>query len=207
MSKFFIMDRIVYEYEEAKAKQKRRRTADFEIDVHIMVLMLTLTARINNCSAQIERPIRRAPTQLGYEYLQKAMKEDSQHFCALYRMSPRAFLKLCDIILERTNIVDTRNTSVEEMLATFLLTVSQNSRYTQTRDIFNISAFAAKTCSQENVASSSNAQEQSQEDDESYSDAEELVGTQEQQKEFANNWQATIAANMWGDANDDGYQP
>ncbi|CAH2035449.1 unnamed protein product, partial [Thlaspi arvense] len=145
---FFIIDRIVHEYEEAKAKQKIRRTANFEIDVHIMVLMLTLIARINNCSTQIERPIRRAPTQLGYEYLQKAMKEDSQHFRELYQ-----------------------------------------------------------ACSQENVASSSNAQEQNQEDDESYSDAEELVGTQEQQREFANNWRATIAANMWGDANDDGYQP
>lgn len=90
----------------------------------------------------IDYPIRRPITKVGYDYIHKVMQEDPQHFRQLYRMYPDVFLRLCDLIKETTHLKDTRLICVEEMVATFLVTVGQNSRYCHTRDTFKRSKFA-----------------------------------------------------------------
>ena len=90
----------------------------------------------------IEYPIRRPITRIGYDYIQKMLQEDPQHFRQLYRMYPDVFLTLCDLIKETTHLKDTRFICVEEMVATFLVTVGQNSRYCHTKDTFKRSKFA-----------------------------------------------------------------
>ncbi|CAL9019176.1 unnamed protein product [Prunus brigantina] len=90
----------------------------------------------------IERSLARSPiSTIRYNYINKVLNEDPQHFRQLYRMYPDVFLKLCGIIREKTHLHDTRFICIEEMLATFLLTVGQNSRYCQTRDTFERSHF------------------------------------------------------------------
>lgn len=64
------------------------------------------------------------------------------HFRQLCRIYPQIFLKLCEQLRELTSLCDTKYISVEEMVATFLLVVGQNSRYCYTKDTFNRSTFA-----------------------------------------------------------------
>ncbi|KAL1225898.1 Protein ALP1-like [Cardamine amara subsp. amara] len=56
-------------------------------------------------------------------------------------MTPAVFLFLCSVIREQTSLRDTKYISVEEMVATFLLIVGQNSRYCYTKDTFKRSMF------------------------------------------------------------------
>ncbi|CAA7015082.1 unnamed protein product [Microthlaspi erraticum] len=97
---------------------------DDESDLDIMLLMLDNIARASTKSAnQIERPVRRPITDIGYDYIQKALAEEHEHFRSLYRMYPESFEKLCVLIRMKTCLRDTRHICVEEMVATFLLTV------------------------------------------------------------------------------------
>lgn len=97
---------------------------------------------ISICGEYIERPLARRPiTAKGYNYIHKVLEEDPQHFRQLYRMYPDVFLKLCKIIREKTHLQDTRFICIEEMLATFLLIIGQNSRYRMTRETFSRSHF------------------------------------------------------------------
>ncbi|CAH2047043.1 unnamed protein product, partial [Thlaspi arvense] len=68
--------------------------------------------------------------------------EEPEHFRSLYRMYPTSFEKLCDLIRTKTSLKDTRNICVEEMVATFLLTIGQSSKYCYTIDTFKRSVFA-----------------------------------------------------------------
>ncbi|XVF55874.1 hypothetical protein PTKIN_Ptkin06aG0071600 [Pterospermum kingtungense] len=61
-------------------------------------------------------------------------------------MYPNVFLKLSNIIREKTPLQDTRYICVEEMLAAFLLIVGQNSRYCLVRKTFGRSHFTASKC-------------------------------------------------------------
>lgn len=107
-----------------------------------MILVLSIIAKIRYFVPQIQRQIRKPTTRLGHEYIQNALAEDREHFRHLYRMYPEAFLNLCDIFRVRMGVRDTRNVSVEEMLATFLFIVGQNSRYIQAQDRFKRSRFS-----------------------------------------------------------------
>ncbi|CAN6687491.1 unnamed protein product [Malus baccata var. baccata] len=111
----------------------------------IKLLLMALQAIVQVLNAlmviihddHIERPLARRPiSRIGYNYIHKVLNEDPQEFRVLYRMYPDVFLKLCDIITEKTHLKGTRFICIEEMVATFLLTVGQNSRYCQTRDTF-----------------------------------------------------------------------
>ncbi|TQD86333.1 hypothetical protein C1H46_028091 [Malus baccata] len=85
----------------------------------------------------IERPLAQRPiSRIGYDYINKVLNEDPQEFRVLYRMYPNVFLKLCDVLIEKTHLKGTRFICIEEMVATFLLIIGQNSRYCQTRDTF-----------------------------------------------------------------------
>eukprot|EP00256_Glycine_max_P058088 XP_014626108.1 uncharacterized protein LOC106796976 [Glycine max] len=57
-------------------------------------------------------------------------------------MYPDVFRKLCTIIREKTPLEDTRFICVEEMLASFLQIVGQNTRYCVIRNTFGRSQFA-----------------------------------------------------------------
>ncbi|KAM1460728.1 hypothetical protein TB2_045001 [Malus domestica] len=50
-------------------------------------------------------------------------------------------LMLCDVLTKKTHLKGTRFICIEKMVATFLLTIGQNSRYCQTRDTFRWSHF------------------------------------------------------------------
>ncbi|WZY69493.1 hypothetical protein YC2023_001733 [Brassica napus] len=122
---------------------------DEELDVHITLLVLLifrqlmcLKKRQRELQLQIERPIRRVITRAGQDYIESVLKEDPLHFRELYRMYPDIFLKLCNLIREKTGLTDTRYISFEEMVASFLLIVGQNARYCYTRDTFKRSKFA-----------------------------------------------------------------
>ncbi|KAH1225806.1 Uncharacterized protein GmHk_11G032628 [Glycine max] len=59
-----------------------------------------------------------------------------------FKMYPDVFRKLCTIIREKTPLEDTRFICVEEMLASFLQIVGQNTRYCVIRNTFGRSQFA-----------------------------------------------------------------
>ncbi|KAH1220659.1 Uncharacterized protein GmHk_12G034242 [Glycine max] len=91
----------------------------------------------------IERPLtRRQITSRGYDYIHKALNDDPAIFRQAYRMYPDVFRKLCTIIREKTPLEDTRFICVEEMLASFLQIVGQNTRYCVIRNTFGRSQFA-----------------------------------------------------------------
>ncbi|KAG5035808.1 hypothetical protein JHK87_010718 [Glycine soja] len=84
----------------------------------------------------IERPLtRRQITSRGYDYIHKALNDDPAIFRQVYRMYPDVFRKLCTIIREKTPLEDTRFICVEEMLASFLQIVGQNTRYCSIADL------------------------------------------------------------------------
>nr|GLL35702.1 uncharacterized protein LOC109187015 [Ipomoea trifida] len=98
---------------------------------------------IDSNGERIEHPLARRPITLrGYNYIQNVLTEDSDNFQQVYRMYPNVFLKLCHIIRVKTFLKDTRYITVEEMVATVLLTVGQNSRYCHTCETFYRSHFA-----------------------------------------------------------------
>ncbi|XP_019158190.1 PREDICTED: uncharacterized protein LOC109154905 [Ipomoea nil] len=108
-----------------------------------MIIQVLKEVIIDNNGERIEHPLARRPiTSRGYNYIQNVLAEDSDNFRQVYRMYPNVFLKLCHIIREKTLLKDTRYITVEEMVATFLLTVGQNSRYCHTRETFYRSHFA-----------------------------------------------------------------
>ncbi|KAH1229198.1 Uncharacterized protein GmHk_10G029012 [Glycine max] len=91
----------------------------------------------------IERPLtRRQITSRGYDYIHKALNDDPAIFRQVYRMYPYVFRKLCTIIREKAPLEDTRFICVEEMLASFLQIVGQNTRYCVIRNTFGRSQFA-----------------------------------------------------------------
>ncbi|KAJ4890655.1 hypothetical protein Rs2_30403 [Raphanus sativus] len=119
---------------------------DDELEIDIMLFILEKTTRA--CvlkNKRIERPMRQPITKIGYNYIQNALKEDPEHFRQVYRMYPSVFVKLCHLIKEKTPLRDTRQICLEEMVATFLLTIGQNSRYSYTMDTLNRSKFTAST--------------------------------------------------------------
>ncbi|KAG4967729.1 hypothetical protein JHK87_033380 [Glycine soja] len=96
----------------------------------------------------IERPLtRRQITSRGYDYIHKALNDDPAIFRQVYRMYPDVFRKLCTIIREKTPLEDTRFICVEEMLASFLQIVGQNTRYCVIRNTFGRSQFATNSTS------------------------------------------------------------
>lgn len=139
------MDPIVHESEEIHARKKRKRLVNLKSEVDIMLVVLSNIMKIRYIIAQIPRQIRKPATRLGHEYIQTALAEDPYHFRHLYRMYPDVFLKLCNLFREKMGVKDTKNVSVEEMLATFLFIVGQNSRYVQAQDRFKRSRFSIST--------------------------------------------------------------
>lgn len=127
------MERIVEEGDETIEKE------DDDSDLDIMLLLLE---NIATTSTSIERPIRRAVSKAGYNYIQNALTNNAEHFRQLYRMGPDVFHTLCDVIRVKTWLRDTRYICVEEIMATFLLTVGQNSRYCYTMDTFKRSSYS-----------------------------------------------------------------
>ena len=98
----------------------------------------------------IERPLtRRQITSRGYDYIHKALNDDPAIFRQVYRMYPDVFRKLCTIIREKTPLEDTRFICVEEMLASFLQIVGQNTRYCVIRNTFGRSQFASLSSEKE----------------------------------------------------------
>ncbi|KAL9808897.1 putative harbinger transposase-derived nuclease domain-containing protein [Arabidopsis thaliana] len=93
-------------------------------------------------STFVDRPVRRSVSRVGYNYIQNALTVNPAHFRQLYRMEPEVFHKLCDVVRVKTWLRDTRYICVEEILATFLLTVGQNSRYCYTMDTFQRSSYS-----------------------------------------------------------------
>ncbi|WCJ40894.1 hypothetical protein M5689_021793 [Euphorbia peplus] len=92
---------------------------------------------------RIQRSLTRRPiSSRGYDYIHAILNEDPAHFRQVYRMYPDVFLKLCKIIRENTFLQDTRFICIEEMLASFLLIIGQNSRYCLVRKTFNRSHFS-----------------------------------------------------------------
>ncbi|KAM7489709.1 hypothetical protein LguiB_027193 [Lonicera macranthoides] len=126
----------------------------------------------------VKRPLtRRRITSVGYDYIHQALNDDPVIFRQVYRMYPDVIQKLCTILREKTLLEDTRFICVEEMLASFLQIVGQNTRYC----VIHESSSSVLTINEED-------------------NLEPIVQTQEQQRENANAWRATIALDMWRDA-------
>ena len=143
------MDSEFLGQQESEEKESYLSHEDDELDAHIILLvllilcqMMCLKKRQRELQLQIERPTRRPITRAGQDYIDNVLKEDPLHFRELYRMYPNIFLKLCNLLREKTSLTDTRYISLEEMVASFLLVVGQNSRYCYTRDTFKRSKFA-----------------------------------------------------------------
>lgn len=139
--------------DEEEIEVAREQFEDEDLDTKILHLLVTMIGLAQVLIAHqylklkdyIEYPIRRPITRIGYDYIHNVLREDPQHFRQLYRMFPDVFLKLCKLIRDTTHLKDTRFICVEEMVATFLITVGQNSRYCHTIDTFKRSKFATST--------------------------------------------------------------
>lgn len=125
---------------------------EFEDELHetvrylltrILGILYVLTKHIANMHCEhVHRPLnRRSITSVGYDYIHKIVKQDPTNFREIYRMYPDVFLKLCNILREKTSLQDTRYICIEEMLAMFLLVVGQNTRYCLIRKIFGRSQY------------------------------------------------------------------
>ena len=75
---------------------------------YLFVTVKAILCRLNKLILDIhqecvQRPLSRQPiTSSGYKYTRKILKEDLEHFRQIYRMYPKVFLKLCNILRERT---------------------------------------------------------------------------------------------------------
>ncbi|KAF3524222.1 hypothetical protein F2Q69_00048562, partial [Brassica cretica] len=125
-------------YDEMQANQMEEDESELDILLVMLNNIATTYVRSDN---RIQRPVRRPITNIGYDYIQNALKEDPEHFRSLYRMYPSSFEKFCDLIRMKTGLRDTRNICIEEMVTRFLLIVGQGSKYGYTRDIFKRSKF------------------------------------------------------------------
>lgn len=130
------------EMEQEEMEEKWYETMKYLLTT-IQAILCVLNELISNIShKQIQRSLTRRPiTSKGYDYINKILQEDPIHFRQLYRMYPDVFLKLCNIIREKTPVQDTRFICIEEMVASFLHVVGQNSRYCVVRDTFGRSHY------------------------------------------------------------------
>ncbi|CAH2052982.1 unnamed protein product [Thlaspi arvense] len=219
---------------------------DDEAEMDIMLFVLENTTRTYVMkNKHIERPLRQPITRTGYIYIQKALKEDPEHFRKVYRMYPTVFVKLCELLKQQTSLTDTRHMCLEEMVATFLLTIGQNSRYSYTMDTFKRSKFAASTNFHKVLralnsiapslmakpgltvpakirestryypyfkfppeTSNEDSQERNSEENGNagafYEENGDVGTLQSQQREYANKWRDSIAANIWAEATQTG---
>ncbi|XP_057803463.1 uncharacterized protein LOC131018776 [Salvia miltiorrhiza] len=105
--------------------------------------IIILLGRIMTMPPTIDNSLMRRPkTREGFHFVRNMLDGDPNSFRQLYRMYPDVFLKLCQIIREKTHVQDTRYTTVEEMVATFLIIVGHNDRYCNVRQRFGRSHFA-----------------------------------------------------------------
>lgn len=126
--------------EEEEREEKRHEILKNLLTVNEVVLSLINKHTYNQ---SIQRSLTRRPVNSrGYKYIHGVLNEDPEHFRKLYMMYPQVFLKLSKIIREKTLLKDTRFICIEEMLATFLLVVGQNSRYSHVGETFNRSHFS-----------------------------------------------------------------
>lgn len=140
------MDNAHHSNLEVFEERERNGLHDDELDADILLLVLLIIFRmlyLRKCLRHgLKYSFRRAITRDGEIYIENVQKQKPSHFRQLYRMYPEIFLKLCVYLREQTSLCDTRYITVEEMVATFLLVVGQNSRYCHTKDTFNRSTFA-----------------------------------------------------------------
>ncbi|XP_057808729.1 uncharacterized protein LOC131023204 [Salvia miltiorrhiza] len=123
---------------------------EIELSDHARQLMeaakvvITLLGNIMTLHPTADNSLMRRPkTREGFRFITRMMDGDPSQFRQLYRMYPDVFIKLCQIIREKAHVDDTRYTTVEEMLATFLIIVRHNDRYCNVRERFGRSHFAA----------------------------------------------------------------
>ena len=129
--------------EEEERKEQRQEILKTLLTVYEEVLRVLNKHTVTLSNQSIPRSLTRRPVNSrGYEYIHGVLNEDPEHFRKLYRMYPQVFLKLSKIIREKTLLKDTRFICIEEMLATFLLVVGQNSRYSHVGETFNRSHFS-----------------------------------------------------------------
>ncbi|CAH2079453.1 unnamed protein product, partial [Thlaspi arvense] len=83
---YLIMESITEEEEHTYVEEKTDQMEEDESDLDIVLLMLNniANAYLKNGS-RIQRPIRRLITTIGYDYIQKALKEDPHHFRSVYQ--------------------------------------------------------------------------------------------------------------------------
>ena len=127
--------------EEEYEEELREKIKNLLIAVRA-ILQVLQELMVNMYNNQVQHPLSRRPkTSIGYDYVHRILNEEPTNFRQVYRMYPDVFLKLCNIIREKTLLQDTRFICIEEMLATFLLTVGQNSRYCLISKTFERSHF------------------------------------------------------------------
>ncbi|XP_074337668.1 uncharacterized protein LOC141674864 [Apium graveolens] len=129
--------------EEEERKEQRQEILKILLTVNEEVLRVLNKHIVTLSNQSIPRSLTRRPVNSrGYEYIHGVLNEDLEHFRKLYRMYPQVSLKLSKIIREKTTLKYTRYICIEEMLATFLLVVGQNSRYSHIGETFNRSHFS-----------------------------------------------------------------
>ncbi|KAL1192885.1 hypothetical protein V5N11_013270 [Cardamine amara subsp. amara] len=98
---------------EERAELHDRKTIEREDDESDLNIMLLLLENLATTSTPIECPIRRTVSNVGYNYIQNALTNNSGHFQQFYHMGPNVFHTLCDVIRVKTWVRDTRYICVE----------------------------------------------------------------------------------------------
>lgn len=107
-------------YAEIKANQMEEDEADLDIMLVVLNNIATTYPRSDN---RIQCLVRRPITNIGYDYIQNALKENPKHFRSLYRMYPSSFEKFFDLIRMKTCLRDTWNICVEKWGSYFVFLV------------------------------------------------------------------------------------
>ena len=115
---------------EEEMEQIERKEKLHEFKKYLFVIVKTILCVLNELILDMQCSLsRQLITSSKYEYTNKILNEDPEYFRQVYKMYFNVFLKLWDILREKTPLHDTKFICVKEMLTVFLLIIGQNSRY------------------------------------------------------------------------------
>ncbi|KAG9443938.1 hypothetical protein H6P81_015278 [Aristolochia fimbriata] len=112
----------------------------------LVVVLATAAVALVVISMYLDgRPSPRRYSLKSGAHIRTMLQENPFLFRRVYRMRPWVFNNLCKILRSKALLRDTRDISVEEQLAMFLIAVGQGQRYSETMERFDRSVWTVST--------------------------------------------------------------